>query len=104
MKTLVISRFLNGVETVIGTIEFNGTGEPRLSTTGPAPERQRLESVWKDVAARQSIPMDVTERKEEDGEIISELNARLVAKGDADYSNAVWSLLQAEYGYIVDQQ
>jgi hypothetical protein len=104
MTTLVISRFVDGTETVVGTIQFKESGEPRLSTTGPTPERERLETIWKDVVARESIPMDVTERKEVDGAIISEFNSRLVAKGDAEYSSAVWSLLQSRYGYVVDLQ
>jgi len=104
MKTLVISRFVDEIETVVGTIQFDGSGEPRLSTTGPAPERTRLESIWKDVAARDAIPMDMTERKEVDGELISEFNSRLVAKGDENYPDAVRSFLQSEHGYVVDQQ
>lgn len=104
MNTLVISRFVDGTETIVGTLQFNGSGEPQLSTTGPAPERNRLESIWKDVAARDSIPMNVTERKEVDGELLIEYNARLVAKGDENYPDAVWSVLQSEYGYLVDLQ
>jgi len=104
MNTLVISRFVDGTETVVGTLRFDGSGEPKLSTTGPAPERDRLEKIWKDVIARDSVPMNVTERKEVDGELRIEYNARLVKKGDENYPHAVSSLLQSQYGYLVDQQ
>jgi hypothetical protein len=104
MNTLVISRFVDGAETVVGTLQFDGSSEPQLSTTGPAPERDRLETIWKDVIARDSVPMNVTERKEVDGELLIEYNARLVKKGDENYPYAVSSLLQSQYGYLVDQQ
>lgn len=104
MTTLVISRFVDEVETVVGTLQFNGSDGLQLSTTGPAPERDRLETIWKDVAARDSVPMNFTERKEVDGELVFEYKARLVKKGDENYPYAVSSLLQRQYGYLVDQQ
>jgi hypothetical protein len=104
MTTLIVSRFVDGTETVVGKIEFDGSGDPKLSATGPAPERSRLETVWNDIAARDSVPMNVTERKEVDGEPVIEYNARLVRKGDENYPYAVSSLLQSQYGYLVDQQ
>ena len=35
MTTLVISRFVDEVETVVGTLQFDSSDELQLSTTGP---------------------------------------------------------------------
>lgn len=104
MTTLTISTLENGAESQIGKLVFDDSNHATLSTEANGPEAERLRRVWEEAAQRKSLPMQWTEKKKVDGDLVTTRKSKEIPKSDEQYPDAVWSYLESEHGYLVDQE
>jgi hypothetical protein len=103
MTILSISTLEDGAESKIGQLVFDDSNNATLSTEGSGPEAERLRRIWEVAAQRKSLPMQWTEKKKVDGDLVTTRKSKEVPKSDEQYPDAVWSFLESEHGYLVDQ-
>ena len=104
MTTLTISKTSDGFEKQIGTLVFDESNKATLTTEGSGPEAERLRKVWEEVAKLDTLPMQRAEEKEVDGNLVTSIRAYMIPKTDKRYPGAVWSVLERQHGYLVDQK
>jgi hypothetical protein len=102
--TLIILKRQDGIATQIGKLNFDGSGEAKLSTEGGGPDAKALCQAWQEVDKSDKLPMATTTIEEVNGKKFTEFGERLVSKTDPLYPKAVWSYLESRYPYIVDRE
>ena len=102
MKVLTISKKDGVAEVLIGKLTFDGDQPPQLTIVEEGPAGERLRSDWDETVAEGTLPLDVREVNEVDGDVVAEMKTLFVEPGSEDYYGAVWRYLETHYRYRVD--
>ena len=103
-KTIIlkVSVFEAEADFELGRITFNSGEQPQLAITTESPKAERLKAAWKDIQSQPSIRLTKPQRDPtSQNEVMREATTN-VSSTDPDYWQAVWSTLERQYGFVVD--